>query len=95
MGFSYKKPTLVPGKADSEKQEEFLALLEELKGSKNPGDKLYYGDGTHPQHNSLPSNGWLPKGEETKLKSNTGRQRINLSGVLDAKTHEVIVKEHQ
>ena len=95
LGFSYKKPTLVPGKADAEKQVKFLKMLTRLKASKNAEDKLYYGDGTHPQHNSLPSYGWLPKGEETPLKSNTGRQRVNISGVLDAETHEVIVQEHQ
>jgi transposase len=95
IGFSYKKPTLVPGKASPEQQEQFLGLLEDIKNSKNPTDKLYYGDGTHPQHNSVASHGWLPRGEETKLKSNTGRQRVNISGVLDAETHEVIVCEHQ
>jgi hypothetical protein len=52
-------------------------------------------DGVHPQHNSLPAYGWLPKGEETRLKSNTGRQRANLSGALDSETHEVIVHEHK
>ena len=29
------------------------------------------------------------------LKSNTGRQRVNISGVLDADTHEVFIREHQ
>lgn len=48
----------------------------------------------HPQHNSLPSSGWLPRGEEVALKSNSGRQRVNISGVLDADTHEVLVQEH-
>ena len=95
IGFSYKKPTLVPGKASPEQQKQFLELLEELKNSKNAEDKLYYGDGTHPQHNSVASCGWLPRGEDTKLKSNTGRQRVNISGVLDAETHEVIACEHQ
>ena len=94
MGFSYKKPSLVPGKADAAKQKEFLKFLKKLKSTKNPTDKLYYGDGTHPQHNSLPSYGWLPRGEEVALKSNTGRQRVNISGVLDAETHEVLVQEH-
>jgi len=93
LGFSYKKPKLVPGKANREAQEAFLDLLEELKSNKSPETKLYYGDGTHPQHNSLPSHGWLPKGETTELKSNTGRKRVNISGVLDAETHEVIIKE--
>ena len=95
IGFSYKKPQLVPGKADVDKQLEFLKMLTELKQSKNREDKLYYGDGTHPQHNSLPSYGWLPKGEETKLKSNTGRQRVNINGVLDAESLEVIIDENQ
>jgi transposase len=54
---------------------------------------VYYGDGTHPQHNSMPSYGWLPKGEDTPLKSNTGRKRVNISGVLDADTQEVIIRE--
>lgn len=94
LGFSYKKPSLVPGKADAEEQEEFLKRLLKLKRTKEAKDKLYYGDGTHPQHNSLPSYGWLPKGEEVALKSNTGRQRVNISGVLDAETHEVIVQEY-
>lgn len=95
LGFSYKKPSLVPGKADAAEQQKFLKQLLSLKRRKNPGDKLYYGDGMHPQHNSLPSYGWLPKGEEVALKSNTGRQRVNISGVLDADTHEVLVQEHQ
>jgi len=93
LGFSYKKPSLVPGKADAEAQQDFLTRLEALKQAKSLKDKVYYGDGTHPQHNSMPSHGWLPKGEETPLKSNTGRQRVNLNGVLDSDTLEVIVRE--
>jgi transposase len=95
LGFSYKKPSLVPGKADAAQQQQFMELLLKLKRRKNPADKLYYGDGMHPQHNSLPSYGWLPRGEEVALKSNTGRQRVNISGVLDADTHEVLIQEHQ
>lgn len=95
IGFSYKKPNLVPGKAYEVAQREFLKEMDHLKSTKNPEDKLLFMDGVHPQHNSLPAYGWLPKGEETKLKSNTGRQRANLSGALDSETHEVIVHEHK
>lgn len=94
LGFSYKKPNLVPGKANEEDQKLFLKVLGDLKRKKKPEDKLLYVDGVHPQHNSLPSYGWLPKGEDTKLKSNTGRQRANINGALDAETHEVFVQEH-
>jgi len=52
-------------------------------------------DGVHPQHNSVPAHGWLPKGEETKLRTNTGRKRINLNGALDSETHQIYVREDQ
>ena len=94
LGFSYKKPNLVPGKANEEDQLQFLEELEKLKNKMLPEDKVLYVDGVHPQHNSLPSYGWLPKGEETKLKSNTGRQRANISGALDSETHEIHVQEY-
>ena len=94
IGFSYKKPTLVPGKADAVKQELFLEFYQGLKKAKNAEDKVFFIDGVHPQHNSMPSHGWFPRGEKTKLKSNTGRQRVNISGALDAETLEVIVSEH-
>jgi len=95
LGFSYKKPKLVPGKADPDAQEDFLSRYSLLKESINTDSKVYFIDGVHPQHNSLPSYGWMPKGEETKLKSNTGRKRVNLSGALDSETHEIIVQEDQ
>lgn len=95
MGFVYKKTKVVPGKADAEKQREFLKELEELKSSKDAEDKLYYMDGVHPQHNSQSAYGWIAKGEEKKLKSNTGRKRLNLNGALDAETNEVIIREDQ
>lgn len=94
LNFSYKKPNLVPGKADEERQAQFLNLYRDLKKKKKPEDTIYFVDGVHPQHNSLPSYGWLPRGEEVKLKSNTGRQRANISGALNSDTHEVLVQEH-
>jgi len=95
MGFVYKKTKVVPGKADAEKQMEFLKELEKLKSTKDVEDKLYYMDGVHPQHNSQSAYGWIPKGGEKKLKSNTGRKRLNLNGALDAETNEVVIREDQ
>jgi transposase len=48
LGFSYKKPNLVPGKANEENQRLFLAELETLRSKKKPEDKLFYVDGVHP-----------------------------------------------
>jgi len=92
--FSYKKPDIVPGKADAEKQKEFLKLYKQIKAEKGSKDKVYFVDGVHPQHNSMPSYGWLPKGERTKLKSNTGRQRVNFNGALELENLEVIASDY-
>jgi len=40
LGFAYKKPKLVPGKADPEKQQQFLSELKELKASLEDSDKI-------------------------------------------------------
>lgn len=40
LGFSYKKPSLVPGKANAAAQQLFLKQLMNLKRRKNPADKL-------------------------------------------------------
>jgi transposase len=93
IGFSYKKPMAVPGKADPQEQRDFVKRYQRLKQQKNPEEPIYFMDGTHPQHNSHPAYGWLPKGEATELKTNTGRQRVTLNGALNAETHEIIVRE--
>lgn len=92
LGFVYKKPKLVPGRADPEKQEQFLKELNELESTLGADDKLLYMDGVHPQHNSKPAYGWMLKGIDTVLKSNTGRQRININGAIDADSLEVSIQ---
>lgn len=91
LGFKYKKPKLVPGKADKEKQEAFIEKYKELKKNLSKEDKILFMDGAHPQHNSKPAYGWFKKGKKAQIKSNTGRKRININGVLDAKNAETII----
>ena len=38
LGFTYKKTTIVPGKANPEKQKEFIENYKQLKEEKAPGD---------------------------------------------------------
>jgi transposase len=93
LGFSYKKTKQVPGKADPEKQKAFLETYKNIKQNMGINDELYFTDGSHPQHNSMPAYAWIPKGEEKEIKTNTGRQRINLNGALNAKDHSVVVQD--
>ncbi len=57
LGFVYKKPQLVPGKADPKAQAEFLEELEKLETELSESDEVIYMDGVHPQHNSKPAYG--------------------------------------
>lgn len=92
MGFVYKKPKHVPGKADRQAQEAFVAQYEDLKEHKRPEDPIYFMDAVHPQHNSVPAYGWIKKGHEAELKANCGRQRLNINGVIDVATFKTVVR---
>ncbi len=84
LGFAYKKPKVVPGKADALKQAEFLKAYRELQDTKSSQDHIYFVDGVHPHHNAIPAYGWIEKGTDKHLKTNTGRQRLNLNGALNS-----------
>jgi transposase len=49
-------------------------------------------DGVHPQHNTQLAYGWIKKGQDKVVKSNSGRQRININGALNVDTLEVIIR---
>ena len=95
LGFVYKQTKLIPAKADEQAQREFLNKFNDLRVNLKENEIIYFGDGVHPQHNTKLANGWIKKGEEKYIKSNTGRTRINLNGVLDPDTKEVIIREYE
>lgn len=90
MGFSYKKPTHVPGKQNPAQQQAFLEEYEHIKAIKGENDPIYFADATHPQHNSIPYYGWIKKGQEKELKANCGRQRLNINGAINVETLEPV-----
>lgn len=93
LGFVYKKPKHIPGKADQAKQEAFVEAYQEMKEQLSPEDQVYFGDAVHPMHNSQPAFGWFKKGKEQGLKSNNGRQRININGMYCVQTQRVVIDE--
>lgn len=93
LGFVYKKPKLIPAKADAAKQQQFLDEYLKLKSEIKKNDQIYFLDATHPQHNTRSAYGWILKGTDKLIKSNTGRDRVNLNGALNAKTHEIVIRE--
>ena len=83
LGYVYKKPKLVPGKANAEAQKEFLEEYDNLKQNSAEDDVILFMDATHPQHNPVISCGWIKRGEAHPIKSNTGRRRLNINGAID------------
>ena len=86
MGFSYKKPKGVPGKAKMEEQE---AFVEEYNRVKKKG-LVYFADSTHPMLNPVLSSGWIRRGKEYEVKTNSGRQRVNINGAIEMRTLNVV-----
>ena len=95
LGFVYKKPKLEPGKADLWKQKVFLKEYFELRKQMGEQDKLYFTDASHPQHNTLLSYGWILKGTDKIIKSNTGRERLNLNGALEVQDQSVVIHNEE
>lgn len=92
-GFSYKKPSIVPGKANQQSQKSWIAEYEKLKQNLLENETICFMDGVHPTHNVQTACGWIKKGERKEIFANTGRSRLNLSGVVDVIAHKVIIKE--
>ena len=88
LGFSFKKAKGVPGKAKKKDQEEFIKKYNSLKGK----GKVYFGDATHPLHNTILSSGWIRKGEEKEVFTNSGRNRVNVFGAIAIDDLDVVTR---
>ena len=87
MGYVYKKPKLVPANA--------VAQYLEFMKNKKENEAVFFVDAVHPTHNSMAAYGWVKKGQEKSIKSNSARSRLNIHGAMNADTFEttVIVSE--
>ena len=93
--FSYKKPAIVPGKANKEQQQQWMAEYEKLRHVLPKDETICFVDGVHPTHNVQPAYGWIKRGVRKEIPANTGRSRLNLSGIINVMTHNVMVQEDQ
>jgi len=91
--FSYKKPAIIPGKADKEAQAAWIVAYDKLRKKLPADESIFFIDGVHPTHNVQPTFGWIKKGVRKELPSNTGRARVNLSGAIDVMTHTILIQE--
>ena len=92
-GFTYKKPAVVPGKANEDLQRIWLAKYEELKVNLPVNETICFTDGVHPTHNAQPAYGWMKKGKRTAIASTSGRSCLKISGAVDVISHKIVVQQ--
>lgn len=95
IGYEYKKPKLVPGNPDVEAQEIFVEQYENFMQKKSRDCEVLFLDAVHPEHNALAAYGWIKRGEKRELKTNSGRERLNLHGAINAETYQVTIIESE
>lgn len=91
--FSYKKPALVPGKANEEQQRLWITEYEKLKQSLSDDETICFMDGVHPTHNTQLAYGWIRKGFRKEICANSGRSRLNLTGAIDLISKKLHIQE--
>lgn len=93
-GFVYKKPKLVPGKLDTQKQEAFIQYYEELKKNLPSDETILFMDAVHPEHQSQAVFGWIKKGEIKTLPTTNKQFRLHMNGAVELSTLTTFVEEY-
>ncbi len=95
LGYSYKKTSPVPGKADIVKQKEFINTYNKKYKSLPDNEKVYFLDGCHPTFNNHFGYAWIKKGSDFSIKTQDGRKHLNLMGAYDPKNKETVIKNYE
>jgi transposase len=90
LGFTYKKPKLVPEKLDTQAQDEYLEYFYNFIKNKAENEAVLFYDSTHPNYGTVADYGWIKKGTDSLLPSPASRKRVNISGAVELTTFDVI-----
>ena len=55
--------------------------------------KVYFVDAAHLLHNAVPAQGWIKRGTTIELKTNSGRNRLNVLGAYSPDDHTLVSLE--
>lgn len=96
LGFTFKKPKLIPGKCpDRKTQEEFAEKVNDIFDNLEENEAGYFVDGSGIVHNMKLNYGWIRKGKNKYIKTNTGRKKMNINGAYNPITQETICIEQE
>jgi transposase len=63
------------------------------KGALTRRGKVYFLDAAHLLHAAIPSQGWIKRGQTVQLKTNSGRNRLNILGAYSPDDRDLISLE--
>lgn len=91
LGYVYKKPKRIPSKLPSvEKQIECSEKIDNILDNLEADETAYFLDGSGFEHNAKLHYGWIKKGTDKSVKSNSGRQKININGAYNPINQDTI-----
>ena len=67
--------------------------LHRKKGALTRRGKVYFLDAAHVLHAAIPSQGWIKRGQRVQLKTNSGRNRLNILGAYSPDQQDLISLE--
>lgn len=82
LGYVRKKTKRRPGKADPDEQEKWVKEFEELLSNLGEDEAIGFLDESGFVHNSIPDYVLCQIGESKYIRSNSGRQNINVVGIF-------------
>jgi len=90
LGFVYKKPKLVPGKLDLDKQEHFKLQYHSLKSNLKSDEAIFFMDAVHPQYQAKAKSGWIKKDQVKTLPTTSGWKRKHIIGAINLQDFQLI-----
>jgi transposase len=91
LDFTYHKPKPLPGKVDLHLQKLFLRTYRRVRKTMGETDVMLFADACHPTYNVVASYGWIKKGQEKTIATNSGRQRVNINGMVNIDSLQMTV----
>ena len=93
IDFVWRKPELVPSHLDLDAQKAFVDQHEKLRNGLEPDEAIVYGDAVHPTHQTRPAGVWMPRSADIAVPAASGRDRMNIHGVIDLETGATRMKD--
>ena len=92
--FVHKEPKLVPGKLNTQKQEQFIEHYTQLKNNLQPNETIMFMDAVHPEYQSQAVYGWIPKGIIKTLPTTNKQFRLHINGAIEPFSHKAFIQEY-